>query len=49
MGGSKRRLENIHNEEFHDFLRLIKHYYDFQITVDEMHGARTGKGRSAKV
>jgi hypothetical protein len=48
-GGSKRRLENIHNEDVYDILRPIKRYYDFQITEDEMHGARTRKRRNAKV
>lgn len=48
-GRSKRRLENIHNEEVYDFLRPIKRYYDFQITEDEMHGARTRKRRNVKV
>jgi len=42
-------LENIHNEELHDFLRFIKRYYDFQITENEMHGACMGKRRNAKV
>lgn len=37
------------NEELHDFLLLIKRYYDFQITEDEMRGARTGKRGNAKV
>jgi len=45
-GGSKRRLEYIHNEEVYDFLRPIKRYYDFQITEDEMHGAHTRKRRN---
>jgi len=46
-GGSKGGWKN--NEELHDLLRLIKRYYDFQITEDEVHGARTGKRRNSKV
>jgi hypothetical protein len=42
-------LENIHNEELQDSLRLIKRYYYFHITEEEMHGERTGKRRNAKV
>jgi hypothetical protein len=48
-GESKRRLENIHNEEVYDILRPIKRYYDFQITENDMQGARTRKRRNVKV
>jgi hypothetical protein len=49
VGGSKRRLENILNEKLRDFLRLIKRYYDFQITEYDTHGARTGKRKNANI